>query len=117
MDKTSKVYSTYLFVSKVNFSYPLIENYIPAKFKNSFPTLALIHAISHQESNFRINAYSHAGARGVMQLMPFTARKVAKDLRIKYYKKQLTRNPQYNIILGTTYINQMLRRFKTIVLY
>ena len=96
----------------VIFSYPLIENYIPAKFKNSFPTLALIHAISHQESNFRINAYSHAGARGVMQLMPFTARKVAKDLRIKYYKKQLTRNPQYNIILGTTYINQMLRRFK-----
>jgi soluble lytic murein transglycosylase len=96
----------------IEFSYPLIENYIPQKFKNSPPTLALIHAISHQESNFRINAYSSAGARGVMQLMPFTAKKVAKDLRIRYRKRELTINPQYNIILGTTYINEMLGRFK-----
>ena len=94
-----------------DFSYPLIEKYIPGKFKNSKSTMALIHAITHQESNFRINAYSSAGARGLMQLMPFTAKKVAKDLKIKYFKKALTRNPQYNIILGTTYINQMLKRF------
>ena len=73
--------------------------------------MALIHAITHQESNFRINAYSSAGARGLMQLMPFTAKKVAKDLKIKYFKKALTKNPQYNIILGTTYINQMLEMF------
>ena len=46
-----------------------------------------------------------------MQLMPFTAKKVAKDLKIRYYKKKLTRNPQYNILLGTTYINEMLIRF------
>ena len=93
------------------FSYPLIENFIPNKFKNSKTTMALIHAITHQESNFRINAYSSAGARGLMQLMPFTAKKVAKDLKIKYFKKALTKNPQYNIILGTTYINQMLEMF------
>ena len=46
-----------------------------------------------------------------MQLMPFTAKKVARDLKIRYYKKKLTRNPQYNILLGTTYINEMLIRF------
>ena len=96
----------------IYFSYPLISNYIPQKFKNSPYTVALIHAISHQESNFRVKAYSSAGARGVMQLMPFTAKKVARDLRIKYYKKELTRNPQYNITLGTTYINEMLKKFK-----
>ena len=44
----------------LKYSYPLIENYIPAKYKNSSSTMALIHAISHQESNFRINAYSSA---------------------------------------------------------
>ncbi len=93
------------------FSYPEINNLIPKKFKNSKSTIALIHAIVHQESNFLINAYSSAGARGLMQLMPFTARKVAKDLKIKYYKKKLTQNSQYNILLGTTYINQMLLRF------
>jgi len=95
----------------IKFSYPLIENYIPNKYKNSSSTMALIHAITHQESNFKVNAYSSAGARGLMQLMPFTAKKVARDLKIKYYKKALTRNPQYNIILGTTYINEMLRKF------
>ncbi|MBS91622.1 MAG: hypothetical protein CMM95_01020 [Rickettsiales bacterium] len=95
----------------LKYSYPLIENYIPVKYKNSSSTMALIHAITHQESNFRINAYSSAGARGLMQLMPFTAKKVAKNLKIRYHKKALTTNPQYNIILGTTYINQMLDRF------
>ena len=48
----------------LRFSYPLIENYTQ-KYKNSAPTLALI-LISHQESNFKVNAYSSAGARGVM---------------------------------------------------
>ena len=95
----------------IKYSYPLISNYIPAKYKNSSTTIALIHAISHQESNFRIKAYSSAGARGLMQLMPFTAKKVARDLKIKYYKSALTTNPKYNIILGTTYINEMLLKF------
>ena len=49
--------------------------------------------------HFRISAYSSAGARGLMQLMPFTAKKVARDLKIKYYKSALTTNPKYNIIL------------------
>ena len=95
-----------------SYSYPIIDEYIPAKYRDSLYTVALIHAISHQESNFRVKAYSSAGARGLMQLMPFTARKVAKDLKIKYYKSALTKNPKYNIILGTTYINEMLIRFK-----
>ena len=72
----------------------------------------MIHAISHQESNFRVKAYSSAGARGLMQLMPFTAKKVARDLKIKYYKAALTTNPKYNVILGTTYINEMLVKFQ-----
>ena len=95
----------------IKYSYPLIEMYIPEKFKNSKETIALIHAISHQESNFKINAYSSAGARGMMQLMPYTAKRVCKSLGIRYYRKKLTTNPQYNILLGTTYINQMLKRF------
>ena len=96
----------------LKYSYPEIKELIPRKFKNSLPTIALIQAIVHQESNFSINAFSSAGARGLMQLMPFTAKKVAKDLKIRYYKKKLTQNPQYNILLGTTYINEMLVRFK-----
>ena len=96
----------------MKFSYPLIENYIPAKYKNSPSTIALIHAISHQESNFRVKAFSSAGARGLMQLMPYTAKKVARDLKIQNITKAaLTTNPKYNVILGTTYINEMLVKF------
>ena len=47
-----------------------------------------------------------------MQLMPYTAKKVAKDLKIRYRKKELTRNPQYNVTLGTTYIYEILKRYK-----
>ena len=119
LEKASKLTDKYIITNltrkiqtpSFNYSYPLIEDYIPAKYKNSPSTMALIHAISHQESNFRVNAYSSAGARGLMQLMPFTAKKVAKNLKIRYYKKALTTNPQYNIVLGTTYINQMLVKF------
>ena len=59
-----------------------------------------------------INAKSHAGARGLMQLMPFTARKVAQNLNVKYYKSALTSNPEYNILLGTTYIKSLIKKFK-----
>ena len=103
--------SKQLQIPSVKYSYPEIKEYIPIKFQNSEATMALIHAIIHQESNFLVDAYSSAGARGLMQLLPFTAKKVARDLKIKYYKKKLTKNPQYNILLGTTYINEMLKRF------
>ena len=45
-----------------------------------------------------------------MQLMPYTAKEFA-NLWYKILQKKLTTNPQYNILLGTTYINQMLKRF------
>ncbi len=93
------------------FSHPTIVDYIPDKFRNNKKYISLIHSIILQESAFKISARSHAGARGLMQLMPFTAKKVAKSLKIKYYKKALTTNPHYNILLGTTYIRNLLERF------
>ena len=100
-------------IPSMKYSYPEIDDFIPKKYMNSKPTIALIHAIIHQESNFSVSAYSSAGARGLMQLMLFTAKKVARDLKIKYYKRRLTTNPQYNILLGTTYINEMLIKFNS----
>ena len=42
---------------------------------------------------------------------PNYLKKVSRDLKVKYYKKKLTTKPQYNILLGTTYINEMLVKF------
>ena len=93
------------------FLFPIIDKKVPQKFQNK-KDLILIHSIIKQESAFMINAKSHAGARGLMQLMPFTARKVAQNLNIKYYKSALTSNPEYNILLGTTYIKSLIKKFE-----
>ena len=95
---------------KLNYSYPVIRENIPSKFfkKND---LALINAIILQESAFMVDAYSSAGANGLMQLMPYTAKLVARSLGIKYYRKALRTNSEYNILLGTTYIKGLLKDF------
>lgn len=68
----------------------------------------MVHAISRQESQFAMNAISHAGARGLMQLMPGTAREQAGKLGISYVPDALTRDATYNIQLGNGYFERML---------
>jgi len=70
-----------------------------------------IHAITRQESQFDRQAISHAGARGMMQLMPGTAREVAGKLGMSYDAGSLTTDTNYNMMLGSTYFQQMLRYF------
>ncbi len=68
----------------------------------------MVHAIARQESQFDREAVSHAGARGMMQLMPGTAREVAGKLGLGYDVSRLTRDTDYNIMLGSSYFQQML---------
>lgn len=55
--------------------------------------------------------YSPAGAMGVMQVMPETGRLVAEQLGIPFGVDRLAKDDQYNMLIGTTYLNQMLDRF------
>ncbi len=71
----------------------------------------LVHAIIKQESGFVVSAMSNVGAIGFMQLMPATAKLVAKDLGIKYNKHKLAYDIKYNITLGSHYIKQLIDRF------
>ena len=81
---------------------------VPAGHENNW---TFIHAISRQESQFDRQAISHAGARGMMQLMPGTAREVAGKLGLSYDSSALTSDSSYNMTLGSTYFMQMLRYF------
>jgi len=68
----------------------------------------IIHAIARQESQFDKAAVSHAGARGLMQLMPGTARETAGKLGLGYNMSSLTVDTDYNIRLGSSYFQRML---------
>ncbi len=73
------------------------------------PAVAL--AIMRQESNFDALAVSPAGARGLMQLMPRTAAHVARGLGIAAPVTALTRDPELNVRLGSTYLRGLLDQF------
>jgi soluble lytic murein transglycosylase len=70
----------------------------------------LLFAIARQESAFASDAKSPAGAMGLMQLMPATARQTARHIGVTYDYWSLI-DPQHNIQLGSTYLNQLLQEF------
>lgn len=71
----------------------------------------LVLALIRQESQFAPRAVSHAGARGLMQLMPSTAKLVAKQRGLPYDRKRLTSDPSYNLELGRSYLDDLLGRY------
>jgi len=81
---------------------------VPSGHENNW---TFIHAITRQESQFDRAAISHAGARGMMQLMPATANEVAGKLGLSYNRDLLTTDTNYNMTLGSTYFQQMLRYY------
>ena len=68
---------------------------------------ALLLAITKQESNFRVTAKSGAGANGVMQLMPSTAKRVARANKLDISQMDMS-NPEHNMFLGQQYIVDLL---------
>ena len=69
---------------------------------------AMTHGITRQESSFDRGAISYAGARGMMQLMPGTAREQAGKMGMGYDLGRLTTDPAYNVMLGSAYYRRLL---------
>jgi len=68
-------------------------------------------AVMRQESAFDSQAISPAGARGLMQLIGPTAKSIAKSLKLPFDKERLTRDPDYNVRLGTQYLGDLVDQF------
>ena len=75
------------------------------------PDQNLILAVIRQESEFDSKANSSAGAKGMMQLMTYTARLISKQAKLPYSKSKLTSNPEYNINLGSYYLATLLEEY------
>lgn len=71
----------------------------------------MVHAIARQESQFAQNAISHAGARGLMQLMPRTAQEQAGKLGLSYELGRLIGDSSYNLQLGDAYFARLMNRY------
>ncbi len=70
-----------------------------------------LYAIARQESAFREDARSPVGAVGLMQLMPATAREMAKRSGMAFQPQDLLK-PEKNIALGSRYLNELLHQFQ-----
>ncbi|WP_435149673.1 lytic transglycosylase domain-containing protein [Candidatus Pelagibacter bacterium nBUS_32] len=92
------------------FNYPIIST--PKAINGrKIPESAFILSIIRQESEFDLSANSHAGAKGLMQLMPYTAKLVSKQAKLPYSKSRLTSDPEYNINLGSHYIAGLILQY------
>jgi soluble lytic murein transglycosylase len=69
---------------------------------------AFAHGIIRQESSFERSAVSNAGARGLMQLMPGTARQAAGRVGVPYELGRLTEDPGYNVLLGSHHLSELM---------
>jgi soluble lytic murein transglycosylase len=88
-----------------------------------FPTVAvptgyegnwtMIHAIARQESQFDKTAVSSAGARGLMQLMPGTAREQSGKIGLTYQPAALTTDPNLSIMLGSSYFQRIYANYNS----
>jgi soluble lytic murein transglycosylase len=72
---------------------------------------ALVYAVVRQESAFNLTAVSHVGARGLMQLMPATARATARNAQIPFSVEKLTTDALYNATIGANHLDELLSSF------
>jgi soluble lytic murein transglycosylase len=72
---------------------------------------ALAYAIARQESEFNVGAVSGAGARGLLQLMPSTAKQLANKAGLAFSQTRLTTDAGYNATLGAAFLGEQLGRF------
>ena len=84
---------------------------IPSSAKTGAVEKPMVYAIARQESAFNPAAVSGAGARGLLQLMPATAKAMAKAVGVTYSQDRLTSDPAYNAQLGAAFLGKLHASF------
>ena len=104
--------------SALHRGFPLDTAAFPTSGVPEFPVLgdpmerAIVHAIARQESAFDPTAISHAGARGLMQMMPATARETARRANLPFDWPRLGRDARYSAQMGAAHLNDLLKDWR-----
>ncbi len=113
-----KIFQDSLGENSLSLNYRLIKYIFPLSYiklieknSNNLDPLMVISLI-RQESAFNPEATSRVGAKGLMQLMPATAKRFNKRVKVKHLN-----NPEVNISIGTKYLKQLLERFDGNLIY
>jgi len=120
ISKNKKYFVMILFVVFCLCAHALIWRYgVPAEYRAHINAYAarnnlepsLIKAMIKIESKFNPDAVSRRGARGLMQIMPATAREIAENFNIENYNVEMLFDPEINIMFGAYYIRMLLNMF------
>jgi soluble lytic murein transglycosylase len=92
------------------YAYPLkpFPGYTPLR---APPELPLLLGLARQETEFNAQIVSGAGAKGLLQVMPGTARHVCRDYKIKCRIDRLLSDPPYNAMIGSAYVADRMDDF------
>lgn len=105
-----KVREDGIFIPEI--SHPLVRLPIQGCQGETAPERALTLAIARQESGFDPTAGSSAGAQGVMQVMPATAKRTVGATGMRYSRARLGSDRNYNAVIGQCYLSRLLERFE-----
>ena len=98
--------ASYKNLNFLEISFPRIE--VPKQVKNQkILDSSVILALIRQESEFDTSANSKVGAKGLMQIMPTTARLLSKVTNVEFSREKLTKDKDYNLGLGSYYISDL----------
>lgn len=99
--------------NQVGLRFPLqYQDLVKSSAQNQGITPAWVYGIMRKESAFDPKISSSANAKGLMQILPRTAKEVARKLGIKNHRTSDLLIPEKNTRLGAAYLSQMLKRFK-----
>ena len=99
-------------INQLSLRFPLAYQEAVVKYAKQYHiSPALIYAIIRQESGFREDVTSAAGAHGLMQVMPTTALVVSRQEKIDYRDKKQLFSSQKNINIGVAYLQLLSKRF------
>ena len=98
--------ASYKNLNFLEISFPQID--VPKQIKDQkILDSSVILALIRQESEFDTSATSRVGAKGLMQIMPATAKLLSKVTNIDFSREKLTRDKDYNLALGSYYISDL----------